>query len=278
MGRLDPGTASGCAAPYGMDGAAAATHDSGWGFAVGAQHCERGFVATRFHSVVLSGALYWFLRSGWDADRTSTLADTLRCRLGALGGNTETGFGSAIGWLLHQRAHGTDPRTVAPGRPAGVLRATRRFEHDVLDPDQVRQALLALADDLGARGRARRQERPRGGAADHLRGPHHDDPLPDPARTDCAHSRPPGDPLAVFGALRLQRARIRAVTARVGALLAAERAFVQLTLDAMTEDRRVLEPVIDKAARRWGSGTVHPAALTRPKTRPTGAARHRAAP
>ncbi|GGV50498.1 hypothetical protein GCM10010495_80250 [Kitasatospora herbaricolor] len=82
----------------------------------------------------------------------------------------------------------------------------------------------------------------------------------------------------MFGALRLQRARIRAVTARVGALLAAERAFVQLTLDAMTEDRRVLEPVIDKAARRWGSGTVHPAALTRPKTRPTGAARHRAAP
>lgn len=83
---------------------------------------------------------------------------------------------------------------------------------------------------------------------------------------------------ALFGALGLQRARIRAVTARVSGLVAAERAFVQLTLDAATEDRRVLEPVIDRANRRWGSGTVHPAALTKATARPAGPSRHRAAP
>ncbi|WP_199881458.1 hypothetical protein [Streptomyces sp. CB03911] len=58
--------------------------------------------------------------------------------------------GGSTGRLLHQRAHGIDLRTVAPAGPPASIAATRRFEHDVLDPDQVRQALLALAGDLGA--------------------------------------------------------------------------------------------------------------------------------
>lgn len=71
-----------------------------------------------------------------------------------------------------------------------------------------------------------------------------------------------------------------AVTARVSGLVAAERAFVQLTFDATTEDRRVLEPVIDRANRRWGGGTVHLAALTKAKaaTGPVRRSRHRPAP
>lgn len=52
---------------------------------------------------------------------------------------------------------------------------------------------------------------------------------------------------ALFAALGLQRARIRAVTARIGGLSPAAAGWTQFTLDTQTEDRRVLEPVIDKA-------------------------------
>ncbi|MCX5216121.1 hypothetical protein OG689_44105 [Kitasatospora sp. NBC_00240] len=186
--------------------------------------------------------------------------------------------GGSTGRLLHQRAHGIDLRTVAPAGPPASIAATRRFEHDVLDPDQVRQALLALAGDLGARLRVAG----RSARTVELQIIYADRSTTTRSRTlrePTAHTPVLQDTLyALYGALALQRARIRAVTARVGTLVAAERAFVQLTLDATTEDRRVLEPVIDRANRRWGSGTVHPGALTRAKARPAGLARHRAAP
>ncbi|MET9615377.1 DNA polymerase Y family protein [Kitasatospora indigofera] len=184
----------------------------------------------------------------------------------------------STGRLLHQRAHGIDPRTVAPAGPPASIAATRRFEHDVLDPGQVRQALLALAGDLGARlragGRSARTVELQVTCADRSTTTRSRT-----LREPSAHTPVLQDSLyALFGALGLQRARVRAVTARVSGVVAAERVFVQLTLDAVTEDRRVLEPVIDRANRRWGSGTVHPGALTKAKARPAGPARHRAAP
>ncbi|MFD0526093.1 hypothetical protein ACFQ1I_00670 [Kitasatospora arboriphila] len=54
---------------------------------------------------------------------------------------------------------------------------------------------------------------------------------------------------------------IRAVTARVAHLAPAATGHAQLTLDPWTEDRRTLEPVIDRANHRWGSGTLRPAVL-----------------
>ncbi|MEV8100469.1 hypothetical protein [Kitasatospora sp. NPDC085879] len=55
---------------------------------------------------------------------------------------------------------------------------------------------------------------------------------------------------APFASLGLQRARIRAVTARVANLAPAATGHTQLTFGPQTEDRRTLEPVIDKAKHR----------------------------
>ncbi|MET9611657.1 DinB/UmuC family translesion DNA polymerase [Kitasatospora indigofera] len=181
------------------------------------------------------------------------------------------------GRLLHQRAHGIDPRGVTVGGPPASIAAGRRFERDVLDPDEVRQALLALAADLGARLRTAGKT----ARAVELQVTYADRSTTTRSRTlreATAHTPVLQDTLyALFAALGLQRARIRAVTARVNNLAAAEHGFVQLTLDATTENNRALEPVLDKANRRWGTGTVHPAALTNPKshaTRPTRRSRH----
>ena len=182
--------------------------------------------------------------------------------------------GGSTGRLLHQRAHGVDPRAVTVGGPPASIAAGRRFERDVLDPDDVRQALLALATDLGARLRAGHKT----ARTVELQITYADRSTTTRSRTlpeATAHTPVLQDTLyALFTALGLQRARIRAVTARVNGLAAAEHGFVQLTFDAATENNRVLEPVIDRANHRWGTGTVHPAALTNPKSHAPRPARH----
>ncbi|MGC0316957.1 hypothetical protein QBC98_005455 [Kitasatospora acidiphila] len=65
----------------------------------------------------------------------------------------------------------------------------------------------------------------------------------------------------MFAALGLQRARVRAVTVRVSGLTSVSSTAVQLTFDRAVEDARRLEPIIDRAARRFGSGIVRPAVL-----------------
>ncbi|MFE2911399.1 DNA polymerase Y family protein [Kitasatospora indigofera] len=172
--------------------------------------------------------------------------------------------GASTGRLLHDRAHGHDPRPVATGGPPASITGTRAFDRDVLDPDQVRRALLDLAGDLGHRLRTSAQtcrrvelqvtfaDRSHTTRSRTLKEP----TSHSPALTEALY--------AMFASLGLQRARIRAVTARLGHLAAAEHGYVQLTLDAVTEDRRRLEPVLDKAARRFGTGAVRPAALAAP--------------
>ncbi|MFC8452141.1 hypothetical protein [Kitasatospora sp. NPDC057223] len=189
--------------------------------------------------------------------------------------------GASTGRLLHDRARGIDPRGVTVAGPPAGIAASRRFERDVLDPDVLRQALLALAVDLGARLRAADKT----ARAVELQITYADRSTTTRSRTlreSTAHTPLLQDTLyALFAGLGLQRARIRAVTARVNGLAAAEHGFVQLTLDAATENNRLLEPVIDRANHRWGTGTVHPATLTSPEHRTTQQdrrpSRHRAA-
>ncbi|MFC8448637.1 hypothetical protein [Kitasatospora sp. NPDC057223] len=177
--------------------------------------------------------------------------------------------GGSTGRLLHQRAQGIDPRGVTVAGPPTSIAASRRFDRDVLDPDEVRQALLGLAVDLGARLRTGHKT----ARTVELQITYADRSTTTRSRTlreATAHTPLLQETLyALFGALGLQRARIRAVTARVNGLAAAEHGFVQLTLDTATENNRTLEPVIDRANHRWGTGTVHPAALTNPKLRAT---------
>ncbi|MFJ6616809.1 DNA polymerase thumb domain-containing protein [Kitasatospora sp. NPDC091335] len=173
--------------------------------------------------------------------------------------------GASTGRLLHERAHGTDRRTVAPAGPPAGITSTRRFDRDVLDPAELRRALLSAATDLGTRLRT---------AGQIARGVELQVTYAD--RSTSTRSRTLGEPTAhtpalqrglyeLLSALALQRARVRAVTVRVGELAAAARGAEQLTFDRLIENARTLEPVIDRAGLRFGTGAVHPAALVEPR-------------
>ncbi|MFD9124451.1 helix-hairpin-helix domain-containing protein [Kitasatospora sp. NPDC059571] len=185
--------------------------------------------------------------------------------------------GTSTGRLLHERANGHDPRTVVPSGPPAGITAGRRFPTDVLDPDRIRRTLLDLATDLGFRLRTGHKTC----RALELQITYADRTGTTRTRTlrePTAHTPHLADTLyGMFAALGLQRARIRAVTARVAHLAPAATGHTQLTLDPGAEDRRTLEPVIDRANHRWGTGTLRPAALTALPS-PGGPRRHRAGP
>ncbi|WP_033330673.1 MULTISPECIES: DNA polymerase Y family protein [Streptomyces] len=175
--------------------------------------------------------------------------------------------GASTGRLLHERAHGTDRRTIAPAGPPATITSTQRFDRDVLDPAEVRRALLAAATDLGARLRAARQI----ARTVELQVTYAD-------RSTTTRSRTLREPTAhtpalqrvlyeLFSALALQRARVRAVTVRVGELATGAQAAEQLTFDRLIEDARTLEPVIDRAGQCFGAGIVCPAVLMEPRPR-----------
>ncbi|GAA1239847.1 hypothetical protein GCM10009665_33340 [Kitasatospora nipponensis] len=176
--------------------------------------------------------------------------------------------GAPTGRLLHERARGTDRRTVTPAGPPATLTSTHRFDHDVLDPAEVRRALLSAATDLGARlrssGQIARIVELQITCAD---------------RSTITRSRTLREPTArtaelqqtlygLFSALGLQRARVRAVSARAGELAHRAGTAEQLTFDRAIEDARTLEPIIDRIGRRFGVTSLRPAALASPKQRP----------
>ncbi|MER5866684.1 hypothetical protein [Kitasatospora sp. NPDC002040] len=170
--------------------------------------------------------------------------------------------GASIGRLLAERANGTDRRTVTPAGPPATISSSRRFDRDVLDPAEIRRALLDLALDLGTRLRAAGQS----ARAVELQVTYADRSSTTRSRTlpeATGHSPALREALySLFGVLGLERARIRAVTARAGGLATVTAAHgVQLTFDAAAEAARTLEPVLDKAAARYGTGAVAPAAL-----------------
>ncbi|WP_331731256.1 hypothetical protein [Kitasatospora sp. NBC_01300] len=173
--------------------------------------------------------------------------------------------GAATGRLLAERATGTDRRTITPAGPPATITSTRRFNRDVLDPDEIRRDLLALALDLGARLRTAGQ----GARTVELQVTYADRSATTRSKTlaeATGHSPVLRDALyALFSGMGLERARVRAVTARAGGLTTRAVSGVQLTFDATTEAARTLEPVLDRAAARFGTGTVRPAALAMPR-------------
>lgn len=172
--------------------------------------------------------------------------------------------GASAGRLLHERARGTDRRTVSPGGPPATITSAQRFDRDVLDPAVIRRALLGAATDLGARlriaGQIARTVELQVTYADRS-ATTRSRTLPEPT----AHTPSLQQALyGLFSALGLQRARVRAVTARVGELAGPAGTAEQLTFDRPTENARALEPVIDRVSRRFGAGAVHPASLLAP--------------
>lgn len=164
---------------------------------------------------------------------------------------------------LHARARGLDDRSVQRTALIRSSSVTHLFERDELDPAAHRRALLALAEELGARLRA---------AGDACKGltlsvryadgsrTTRTRTLPEPTSHSPALARTAHDALQALG---LQRARVRALSLRAE-LAPAATAHHQLSLDAGHDRARLLETVADRARARFGPHSVKPATLAPP--------------
>ncbi|MFE5842028.1 hypothetical protein ACFQ7N_10315 [Streptomyces niveus] len=179
-------------------------------------------------------------------------------------------LGTATGRTLHTRAHGHDPRPVIPQAPPRTATADHRFNHDELNPDQHRRALLTLATELGARLRA---------DSSVTRALTLTTRFAD--RTTTTRTRSMAEPTAhspaltattyaLYEALGLQRARVRVLSLRAEDLTPAEHATQQLTFDPRDDRARRAEAAADRARARFGphaviaAGSLTADARTRP--------------
>ncbi|MER8009632.1 hypothetical protein [Streptomyces sp. NPDC094149] len=170
-------------------------------------------------------------------------------------------LGARAGRALHEHAHGRDTTLVDPTPMPASISTEHRFTRDVLDPAAHRRALLALADDLGARLRATGQIAT--GVTCTIR-------YTDTSTTRRSRSLPEATQhtvllaraaYAIYDSLGLQRARVRSIALRADALQPADRATRQLTLDAGDDKPLAIEAIADRARARYGRQMLYPAAL-----------------
>jgi DNA polymerase-4 len=170
-------------------------------------------------------------------------------------------LGAGPARLLAERARGHDPRPVTPSEPAAHLVADLVLERDCLDPAQHHRAVLGLADQIGRRLRGERQITSRltltvryadRSSTTRTRT------LPEPTHHSPALAVAA---LGLLNALGLQRARVRAFVIRADALLPANSAYRQLSLDPGGDRARAAEAAADRARRRFGPEAIRPATL-----------------
>jgi DNA polymerase-4 len=173
-------------------------------------------------------------------------------------------LGPAAGSHLHALSWGRDERRVVAHEPDKSIGAEETFSRDVDDPDVVRRELLRLAERTAARlrtaGLAGRTVSVKIRFADFT------------TITRARTLPEPTDVAAVlyatarqlYEALGLDRARLRLVGIRVEGLVESEFAPHQLLLGERAQGRREVEQAADRAARRFGDGTVRPASLVDP--------------
>ncbi|WP_202918444.1 DNA polymerase Y family protein [Streptomyces cavernae] len=178
-------------------------------------------------------------------------------------------LGARAGRALHEHAQGRDTQVVDATPIPASISSEYRFDRDELDPAAHRRALIALADDLGARLRASGQI-----ATGLTCTIHYAD------RSSTRRSRVLSEATqhtvllaravyAVYESLGLQRARVLTIALRADALRPADLATRQLTLDARDERPLAIEAVADRARARYGHQVLYPAALainSRPPT------------
>ncbi|WP_329561787.1 hypothetical protein OG711_30930 [Streptomyces uncialis] len=181
--------------------------------------------------------------------------------------------GARAGRELRERARGTDRTRVVPDAVARSIAADRSFDRDELDPFRHRRALLSLAGELGARLRAEQLVcRSLTLTLRYARRPDRAGPLDPVRRPGTARTRTLAEPTAhsaaltdavyrMYGALGLQRARVRGMTLRAEGLIPRERASRQLTFDPVDEKARRLEEAADRARARFGPHAVLPGTL-----------------
>lgn len=172
-------------------------------------------------------------------------------------------LGGRDGRLLLERARGADPRRVTPTALPRSTSESRAFARDELDSAVIRTAILEATVAIGARLR----ERDQAATAVEVQLRMSDRSLLTRSRklpAPTAHSPDLRDcAYGIFNGLHLQRARVRAVTVRADQLLDADRVAEQISLDRTEENVRRIETAIDRANRRFGAGSVKPAALAR---------------
>ena len=173
-------------------------------------------------------------------------------------------LGQAAGSHLHALSWGRDERRVVAHEPDKSIGAEETFSRDVDDPDVVRRELLRLAERTATRlrtaGLAGRTVSVKIRFADFT------------TITRARTLSEPTDVAAVlyatarqlYEALGLDRARLRLVGIRVEGLVESESAPHQLLLGERAQGRREVEQAADRAARRFGDGTVRPASLVDP--------------
>lgn len=169
----------------------------------------------------------------------------------------------AVGSQLAALAWGRDPRPVVSQEPDRSIGAEETFPRDVDDPALIRRELLRLAEKTAARlrsaGRVGRTVSIKLRFANfrtvtRSRTLHeHTDVAQEIYTTGCA----------LYDGLKLDRARIRLVGVRIENLSEAASTPRQLMLGERPASWREAERAIDRAARRFGSGVVRPAALVR---------------
>ncbi|MFE5923191.1 hypothetical protein [Streptomyces sp. NPDC056468] len=171
-------------------------------------------------------------------------------------------LGAAAGRRLHERALAHDPRSVTPHALPKTTTVSHAFDRDELNPDEQHRAVLALTHQLGSR----------------LRGDHavartlnltvHYADRTSTSRTRTLPEATAHTPsltrtaTALFEALGLQRARVRAITL-TGELGDVAGATHQLTFDPDDNNAYRIEAAADLARRRFGPHAVLPAALAR---------------
>ncbi|WP_415939916.1 DNA polymerase Y family protein [Streptomyces sp. 039-1] len=170
-------------------------------------------------------------------------------------------LGARPGRTLHERAHGHDTTAVDPTPTPASMSSEHRFDRDELAPAQHRRALLALADDLGARLRASGQIA--AGVTLTVRyadasSTRRSRTLPEATQHTVLLAR---TAYALYDSLGLQRARVRGITLRADALRSDDRGSRQLTLDDRDEKPLAIEAVADRARARYGQNLLYPAAL-----------------
>jgi DNA polymerase-4 len=178
-------------------------------------------------------------------------------------------LGPAAGAHLSALAWGRDERSVVPHEPDKSIGAENTFSTDVDDPAVIARELLRLSERTAARLRASDQV----GRTVSIKVRFADFTTITRSRT-LKESTDVGrtvydTALGLYDALGLQRARIRLVGVRVEGVSDAAGQEHQLQLGEREHGWRDAEQAVDRAARRFGAGSVRPAALVDPASGPS---------
>jgi DNA polymerase IV len=172
-------------------------------------------------------------------------------------------LGPAAGAHLHALASGHDPRRVVPDEPDRSIGAEETFDRDIDDDAVLRRELLRLSERCAARlrasGQVARTVSVKARYADF---------------STVTRSRTVGQPtdvakviyttaVALLEALG-RTGPLRLVGVRAEGLSRATDTPHQLTIAGDDEEWRAAEEVVDRAAARFGSGALRPAALVEP--------------